>query len=137
MLAALFGTLVRHLPGGGTRLYPYDSTGPISTAWLARCRRELLFPEADAWWTVGSTHLVRFANGWLLATPALNDRAGWRWIEEAPLAALLPGPEPASVPAPERDMLPGVTAVADGGLPNDHWPDLLTPVDATREGATP
>lgn len=81
-LAALFGTLVRHLPDGATRLYPFDPAGPISVAWLARCRRELLFPEADAWWTEGPAHFVRFTNGWLLHAPALNDRTGWRWIDQ-------------------------------------------------------
>lgn len=82
MLAALFGTLVRRLADGTTRLYPYDPSGPISTAWLERCRRELLFPEADTWWSVASRHFVRFTNGWLLHAPALSDRVGWRWLED-------------------------------------------------------
>jgi hypothetical protein len=93
-LAALFGTLVRHLPDGSTRPYPFDPAGPISTAWLARCRRELLFPEADAWWSVGPAHFVRFANGWVLQTPALGDRAGWRWIEAGDVTSLAPKQPP-------------------------------------------
>lgn len=123
VLAALFGTLTRHLPGGATRLYPFDPTGPISTAWLARCRRELLFPEADAWWTVGATHLVRFANGWLLATPVLNDRAAWRWIEEAPVAGPLAEGGPAasagsSMGAPQGEAgwpIPAAWTTQEGG----------------------
>jgi hypothetical protein len=126
-LAALFGTLVRHLPGGATRLYPFDPTGPISTAWLARCRREVLFPEADTWWTVGSTHLVRFANGWLLATPVLNDRAGWRWIEDAPVAALLPGPDPAATRVASGPPPPDPAASVGGEPPGDDWKTIPTP----------
>ena len=90
-LAALFGTLVRYLPDGSTRQYPFDPTGPISTAWLARARRELLFPEADTWWTVGPAHFVRFTNGWVLHTPVLGDRAGWRWLEASDLEPPAPG----------------------------------------------
>jgi hypothetical protein len=94
-----------------------------------------LFPEADAWWTVGSTHLVRFANGWLLATPVLNDRAGWRWIEDAPVAALLPGADPAAGPAPDQTPEP---AAAFGDEPSgDNWLTSLTPQATNREGATP
>ncbi|MBA2518721.1 MAG: hypothetical protein H0V24_03565, partial [Chloroflexia bacterium] len=86
VLAALFGTLARRLADGTTRLYPYDPSGPISTAWLERCRRELVFPEADTWWSVASRHFVRFTNGWLLYAPALSDRVGWRWLEDGDLA---------------------------------------------------
>jgi hypothetical protein len=82
VLAALFGTLERRLPDGSTHLYPYDPTGPISTAWLERCRRELVFPDADSWWSLDARHFVRFRNGWLLHAPALTDRVGWRWLAE-------------------------------------------------------
>ena len=90
-LAALFGTLARRLPDGATRHYPYDPAGPISSAWLARCRQELIFPAAETWWTLGERHLVRFGNGWVLTAPAVNDRVGWRWLDAASAAMLVDG----------------------------------------------
>jgi len=83
----LFGALMRTMPDGTRRMYPYDPKGPISVAWLARCRKEGLWPTAGEWYTVGTKHFISFSNGWVLYSPRIDDYVNWRWVDRVDLVA--------------------------------------------------
>lgn len=86
-LAARFGALSRHTPDGRIERFPFDPTGVISNAWVARgaaeARAAARLPRALDWWTLtgadGSARdLVTFADRWTLHRS--DTAAAWTWM---------------------------------------------------------
>jgi hypothetical protein len=87
-VANAFGTITRRMPDGSTKQYPFDPTGPISLAWLARAKQEMTFPRAAEWWEQDGWQFVSFGDNparplWLLGGP-ITGRATLTWLDDGP-----------------------------------------------------
>jgi hypothetical protein len=74
-----FGTLTRY--DGAT--FGFDPAGPISLLWLARCREEGKFPEAESWSLFGGRDVVQWEGGWMAIRDGggADPKAVWSWID--------------------------------------------------------
>lgn len=75
-----FGTLTRY--DGET--FGFDPAGPISLLWLARCREEGKFPEAESWSLFGGRDVVQWEGGWMAIREGggVDPKAVWSWIDK-------------------------------------------------------
>jgi hypothetical protein len=75
-----FGTLTRY--DGET--FGFDPAGPISLLWLARCRAEGKFPEAESWSLFGGRDVVQWEGGWMAIRDGggADPKAVWTWLDK-------------------------------------------------------
>jgi hypothetical protein len=78
-IAFFFGTLTRY----DGRTFGFDPTGPISLLWLARCRAEGKFPDAESWSLFGGRDVVQWEGGWMAIRDGggADPKAVWSWLD--------------------------------------------------------
>jgi hypothetical protein len=79
-IAFFFGTLTRY----DGKTFGFDPTGPISLLWLARCRAEGTFPEAESWSLFGGRDVVQWEGGWMAIREGgdADPKAVWTWLDK-------------------------------------------------------
>jgi hypothetical protein len=85
-----FGILTRYNADGTVDELPFDPgpTGAVSLAWLNRCEKEGIFPEAeelrlwDSEVRPGEEWWASFEGGWRLIRSAGDNRDVWKWLDE-------------------------------------------------------
>jgi len=77
-MAFFFGTLTRH---DGAE-FGFDPKGPVSLLWMARCREEGKFPEAESWSQFSGRDVVQWEGGWTLIREGSDPRSTWTWLDK-------------------------------------------------------
>lgn len=62
--------------------FGFDPQGPLSLLWLARCRVEGKFPEAESWMQFDGRDVVQWEGGWTAVRARDDGRATWTWLDK-------------------------------------------------------